>query len=104
MPFGDCLERNSMPLCEVVERKLQDFEKERSHLEAEIFNMKESIKKSIDDLFEKIVQDLNPHLEETDTILENCIKEFRRLDARKKEIKTLKDQLGPVLELFGRTN
>lgn len=89
-------------LTESLERKLQDFEKFRDTFESEVFRLKEEMHKMIDAVFETIGSQAAPVISETDTILEDEIKEFRRLSTLKKEISLGLRKITPLLEEFRR--
>lgn len=89
------------PLAEKMERQLQEFDQKRNHYEKEIIQIKEDIKQAIDHFFDEFVREVEEKCSETDVVIDGCIKEFKRLNARKQELGELRQKLSPVLELLG---
>lgn len=88
------------PLAERMERQLREFESKRDNFNSEITAIKEDIQKATKEFFDKIVRDVSPQVEETDSIIESCILEFKRLDKRRRELNNIREKLSPVFEIF----
>lgn len=91
-------------LCEKMEKQLTAFAKDREILEEEMTKIREQLKLMIDSLFDHIIKELTPIMQETDAILDDGVQEFRKLINRKKEIDNLLGRLTPVIELLKTNN
>lgn len=91
------------PLAERMERQLREFESGRDEASQEIQAIRDELLKLIKDFFDKLVKDISPQVEETDTIIESCIIEFKKLDNRRRELNSIREKLVPVFEIFGKS-
>lgn len=85
-------------IAEKFEKRIQEFERKRELFEREMMKIRDELKRTIDTLFDDVIKAVEPHTEETDLIVEGCIKDFKKLFNRKKELNMIKEKLSPVLE------
>lgn len=85
-------------LVERFEKRLQEFEHKREIFEREMIKIRDELKKIVDTLFDDVIKAVEPHTQQTDLIVDNCIQEFKKLFNRKRELNMIRDKLSPVLE------
>lgn len=85
---------------EKFEKRVHDHERKRESLERELLKIRDEGHKLLDDLFDDLTKEIQPHLEESDRIIESCIKDFKKLLTKKKELKNFHEKLSPMLEMF----
>lgn len=87
-------------IAEKFEKRIQDHERKRELFEREIFKIRDEAHKLLDVLFDDLTKEIEPHLEESDKVIESCIKDFKKLQTKKKELKNFQEKLSPMLEMF----
>lgn len=90
-------------LAEKFEKRIQEFERKRELLEREIIKIRDEVQKITDSMFDNIIKEVNPYTDETDLVIESCIKEFKKLLDRKKELNNIKEKLTPMLDMLKLT-
>lgn len=83
-----------------LRRNIEEFEKNREDYEEEMLRIKADMHRIVDSIFENMVRDVTPTIEQTDSFLREGMKEFDRLSNRKKELDKLREKLTPVIEML----
>lgn len=83
-----------------LRRNIEEFEKKREDYEEEMLKIKADLHRIVDLIFEDMVQDVTPTIEQTDLFLKEGMMEFERLSNRKKDLEKLRDKLTPVIEML----
>lgn len=83
-----------------LRRNIEEFEKNREDYEEEMLRIKADMHRIVDSIFEDMVRDVTPTIEQTDSFLREGMKEFDRLSNRKKELDKLREKLTPVIEML----
>lgn len=85
-----------------VERTIQELERKREIFEREVMKLHDDMSLIVKNLFEVVTNEINPFLGETDKTVENCIKDFNRMESRRRELDSLRAELRPVFDILNK--
>ena len=82
-------------LADRAERRLQEFGQSRERFENEILKLKTACHTLVDSIIDKFIQDVQPTLDETDSIIERKIEDLRGLLTKRREFDEIERKIGP---------
>lgn len=91
-------------MAEKVEVILQEFEEKREIYNQALLDLREQLKADIDQLFDDMVRNMSPIIDETDKVIEASLNEFKRLIQRKNDINEIRRKLSPVIAALSNDN
>lgn len=96
--------KNLRTMAEKVEVILQEFEEKREIYNQALLDLREQLKADIDQLFDDMVRNMSPIIDETDKVIEASLNEFKRLIQRKNDINEIRRKLSPVIAALSNDN